>query len=472
MGSGDNSDNSSDNVAGVDLAAALRAVVGAAHVVSGDDVTDDFAHDESLAGAPQPPAHVVSPASADEVAAVVRLAGRHGVPVTARGSGSGMSGACVPDAGGIVLSFARMHAILDVDAGNQTARVQAGVTLSELDEKLAPLGLTYPVSPGELSATVGGTVATNAGGMRAIKYGVTRQHVLGLRLVLANGEITHTGGPVTKNSSGYDLTQLVIGSEGTLALVTEATLRLHPRLPYQRTVLAPFTGLDTVMAAVPRIIASGLNPNILEYIDIWTMAASIHAYDLALGIPDEVRENAQAYLVVQLENAEADRLDEDVEALGELLIEESRATDAYVLDGAAAHKLIQARENAFWTAKSVGANEILDMVVPRMAMPEFFDTIRKLATERGSGVSGCGHAGDGNVHMAVFQADPEIRHALLHDIFAAAIALGGEISGEHGLGRDKKAHFVALTDPVKLALLREIKHAFDPAGILNPGLSL
>ncbi|HEX3790944.1 MAG TPA: FAD-binding oxidoreductase [Pseudonocardiaceae bacterium] len=455
-----------------DLGADLRSAVGAGHVQSGSAVTEDYWHDESLSNPAQAPAHLVRPASADEVAAVLRVAGEHGVPVTARGSGSGMCGACAPSEHGIVLSFERFNSVLDIDTVNHVAVVQAGVTLSELDEQLAPHGLSYPVYPGELSASVGGTVATNAGGMRAVRYGVTRNNVLGLQAVLPTGEIIRTGGAIAKSSSGYDLTQLIVGSEGTLALVTEATLKLHPRLPHSATVLAPFADLDEVIRTVPKVLASGVAPTILEYIDIWTMAASIHTYGLSLGIPDDVREKALAYLVVSLENAEADRLNEDIEKIGGLLVEQFGAMDAYVLDGQAAHKLIQARENAFWTAKNAGANEILDAVVPRGAMPEFFDTARKLAQERGSGLAGCGHAGDGNVHLAVFQADPEIRHALVHDIYATALGLGGAISGEHGIGREKKPHFLALEDPVKLALLRRLKQAFDPAGILNPDVLL
>ena len=445
----------------------LAAVVGAEHVRTGDAIKDDYRHDEALTAEPQRPLAVVSPGSTDEVAAVVRLADEHRIPVTARGAGTGMSGGCIPRPDGIVVSFERMNRILEIDTDNFVAVVEPGVQLDQLDGELAPLGLVYPVYPGEYSASLGGNVGTNAGGMRAVKYGVTRHHVLGLEAALPSGEVIHCGGKVVKVSTGYDLTQLIIGSEGTLALVTKAYLKLHPRAPHQATVLAPFTTLDAVTGAVPRILASGVGPLILEYIDMLTMAAATAHVGLDLGIPEEVREAAFAYLVVALESGHADRLEADTHAVAEQLAELG-AIDVYVLPPGAAASLIEAREKAFWVAKANGADDIIDVVVPRAAVPAFMTRVSELAGEHQAWIAGCGHAGDGNVHMGVFQADPEVRHRLLRAVFEAGMALGGAISGEHGLGTEKKPYFMELEDPAKIALMRRIKSAFDPHGILNP----
>jgi glycolate oxidase len=448
-------------------AARFAEIVGDASLLTGDAIPDDYAHDEELTQAPQRPAYLAKPATAQQVAELLKVATEHGIPVTARGSGTGLSGAAIPRADGLLISFERMNAVLEVDTTNQVAVVQPGVTLTELDAATVASGLSYMVHPGEPSSSVGGNVGTNAGGMRAVKYGIARHNVVGLQAVLPTGEIIRTGGKIAKVSTGYDLTQLIVGSEGTLALATEVIVKLHPRLDHSATVLAPFADLDQVMAAVPKILAGGLGPYILEYIDNVTMAAIVHTQGLELGIPDHIRDTCEAYLVVALENRDAARLDEDVERAGEL-VAELGAVDAYVLEGGSARRLIEAREKAFWTAKAIGADDIIDTVVPRGAMPKFLAGARGLAASAGAAAAGCGHAGDGNVHLAIFCKDVDARKQLMTDIFALAMELGGAISGEHGLGRAKTPYFLRLEDPVKVDLMRRIKESFDPAGILNP----
>jgi glycolate oxidase len=446
----------------------LIEIVGAANVDIGSGVNEDDTHDEALTATPIRPLAVVRPASTAEVAAIVKAAGSRGVPLTPRGSGTGLSGGCIPLEGGLVVSFERMNRILEIDTDNHVAVVEPGVTLADLDAALLPYRLLYPVFPGEQSASLGGNIATNAGGMRAVKYGVTRHHVLGIEAVLGTGEVINAGGKFVKSTSGYDLTQLVIGSEGTLALVTRATLRLHPRPGHQATLLAPFADLQGIAASVPPIVASGVAPLMVEYIDLVSMAGITANAGIDLGIPDDIRQEALAYLVVVLEDHHADRLDEDTQTLAEQLAALG-ALDVYVLPPLAGTQMIEARERAFWAAKAAGADDIVDVVVPRSTIPAYLETVNELSTRTSSLVVGCGHAGDGNVHLSVWQSDPDVRRELLHAIVAAGVSLGGAVSGEHGIGTEKRAYLADLEDPGKLALMVRIKAAFDPYGILNPG---
>jgi len=446
----------------------LVEIVGAANVDTGEDIGNDDTHDEALTATSVRPLAVVRPGSTAEVAAIVKTAGSRGVPLTARGAGTGLSGGCIPVDGGVVVSFERMNHVLEIDIENHVAVVEPGVTLADLDAALLPLQLIYPVFPGEQSASLGGNVATNAGGMRAVKYGVTRQHVLGVEAVLGTGEVIRAGGKFVKSTSGYDLTQLLIGSEGTLALVTQVTLRLHPRPGHQATLLAPFATLTEVAESVPSIVASGIDPLLMEYIDSAAMVGITDTAGLDLGIPEVIRQRTLAYLVIVLEDHHSDRLDEDIQALAEHLAARG-ALDVYVLPPHAGTQLIEARERAFWASKAAGADDIVDVVVPRASIPAYLDTVNELAARTASMVVGCGHAGDGNVHLSVWQPDPGVRGEVMRDIVAAGISMGGAVSGEHGIGTEKRAYLAEFEDPAKLALMCRIKAAFDPYGILNPG---
>ncbi len=451
-----------------DLTDRLAEFLTPEQVLVGDAIHEDYSHDECITVDPVQPAIVVQPRSTTEVSRVAALANDAKIPLVGRGNGTGLSGGAIPHPEGILLSFELMNDIIEIDPENHVAVVQPGVSLNQLDEALAPHGLIYPIMPGEPSASLGGNVATNAGGMRAVKYGVTRHQVLGLELVLASGEVIRDGGKFVKSTTGYDLCQLVTGSEGTLALITEITLKVVPRLDHDATILAPFSSMDEITNAIPRIIGAGLEPLMLEYLDAGALRVTSEAAGLELGIPEEVNSAAVAYLLMKLENADAERLGVDTELTSKLL-SELGALDVYVPPPAAGAALMAARERAFWVVKDLGVNDVVDVVVPRASIPDYLKTVATLASDTGSWVPGAGHAGDGNVHMSVFQDDPDKLHSVMASILSTGVDLGGAISAEHGIGLAKLDYMMKLEDPVKLALMRSIKAAFDPNGILNPG---
>jgi glycolate oxidase len=449
----------------------LESIVGAGNVARGEAIGADYDHDECLTVSPEKPAALVRPASSEQVSRVLAFANENEIPVYLRGAGTGLSGGAVPCPGGIVVSFERMARILEIDEKNHVAVVEPGVTLAALDAALEPRGLVYPVFPGENSATLGGNVATNAGGMRAVKYGVTRNQVLGLTAVLPTGEVIRTGGKFVKVSSGYDLTQLLIGSEGTLAAITEITVKLFPRMPVWSVLLAPFRSLEQASAAVPALVMSGVLPLLLEYIDRTTMMGITHLGGVQLGLPESVVNDTDAYLLIVVEGREEELVSKDVERLGEICSGEG-ASDVFVLSNSAGRALVDAREKSFWMGKRMGLTDVVDVVVPRASIPEYVVRVRGIAERHGAMISGCGHAGDGNIHLGVFESDAEKRRAIMSDLLEVGVNLGGAVSAEHGIGRAKKEYFTRLGDPTKLSLMRGIKRVFDPNGILSPGVLL
>jgi len=450
------------------LFAELRSIVTENDVLAGDRIGEEYAHDECLNLRGQRPVCVVRPATTEQVSRLLALAEQHRLPITVRGSGTGLSGACIPSDGGIVISTERMKRVVEVDVENHVAVVQPGVTLGELDEATRPHGLCYPIQPGEASASLGGNVATNAGGMRAVKYGVTRHQVLGLQAVIPGGEVIECGGKFVKASSGYDLTQLIIGSEGTLAVVTRIILKLVPRLTQRTTVLVPFENLEQITRAVPKLVQSGVGPLFVEYLDALSMAGVVQRQQIELGIPEAIKSKALAYLLIALESASEVRNGEDAEAIGQLCMD-AGAMDVYVLPKNQAGKVIQGREESFWAGKKAGLNDQVDVVVPRAKLSEFMQRAQQIAADAQTLIVGTGHAGDGNVHLGIFQPDESLRTKVMNGIFDLGAQMGGVVSAEHGIGVAKKKYYVARENPAKLALMRRIKLAFDPHGIMNPG---
>ena len=458
-----------------EIIGALEAAVGAEHVLTGEHIKDDYTHDEALTATPRAPARGRAPGRhRARSPRSSRWATEHGVPVTARGSGTGPVGRVHPARRtASSCRFERMAEILEIDDDNHVAVVQPGVHARPARRGArSRTASSTRCSPARARASLGGNVATNAGGMRAVRYGVTRHQVLGLDAVLGTGEVLRTGGKFVKATSGYDLTQLIIGSEGTLALVTEATLRLHPRLTHGATMLAPFATLDEVAAVDPadRRLAA-LRPTILEYIDFITMSAH-HASRRprarhARG--DQGRRRSPTSSSCS-RTATTTALDEDTGELAELLTELG-ALDVYVLPpalGRRAHRgpgegVLEGQGQRRQRHPRHGR-------APRRRSRSTWPRCRRSPRPPARSIVGCGHAGDGNVHLVGVPGRPRGAHAGdAATCFAAGIALGGAISGEHGIGTEKKKYLAELEDPTKLALMRRIKTAFDPAGILNPG---
>jgi glycolate oxidase len=445
----------------------LSMIVGDGYTLV-DAIPDAYTHDETLELDPVEPVAVVFPTSSDQVSELINYVNAQSLPLVPRGSGTGLSGGATPVEDGVVCSFEKMNRILSINTFDQTATVEPGVTLDQLEQALVDTPYFYPVYPGEMSASLGGNVATNAGGMRAMKYGVTRHNVLGLEFITGAGVRNRSGGAYVKTSSGYDLTQLIVGSEGTLALVTQVLLRLSPRAHYRTLVLASFGEFEEVAVAVDSISSRGLLPSILEYIEASGLRAMAEHAGINLGVTAEVSSTAAAYLMVELESMNHDDLEWQTNLLIEVLTAHN-STEQYVLDDTQRRGLISARESAFWTVKKLGANVILDTVVPRSKLAELFKGAAACARESNALLVGTGHVGDGNVHLSLFQPDPIECHATANAIIELARELGGAVSGEHGIGLAKRGYLLEHEDPARLSLMRSIKSIFDPLNVLNPG---
>ncbi|WP_327687502.1 FAD-binding oxidoreductase [Streptomyces tubercidicus] len=451
-----------------ELAEALGAIVGPEHVRVAQGQLTAYACDATPLFHAVPDA-VVFPGSSEEVAAILRYATGHGIPVVPRGAGSNLCAGTVPLHGGIVLVLTRLQRILEVSPEELLARVQTGVTTHQLADAAAHAGLLYVPDPGSRTvSTIGGNIATCAGGLRGLKYGVTRNYVLGLEAVLPTGEIIRTGGRLWKDVAGYDLTRLLTGSEGTLAVITEATVALLPKPADSGTGVAYFPSLADASRAVAAVIASGIVPATLEFLDRKCIAA-VEQY-AGLGL----RLDAGALLLFgddgdpAVVSANLDRIQEVCQAAGALEV-------TLAEDVARADALLAARRCSLPALSRLGALTVLeDATVPRHRLAEMVDRIDEIAARYRLRIATFGHAGDGNLHPTCV-LDPgdgeavDRAHQAFAEIFAAAIALDGTITGEHGVGAAKLPYLADRIGTDQVALLRRIKQAFDPAGILNPG---
>jgi glycolate oxidase len=446
----------------------LKAVVDAGYVHTAPSEIIAYSYDGTFQQ--RRPDLAVSPVSTEEVAAIVKLARQAHTPIIARGASSGLAGGTIPESGGIILNLARMDRILEIDRDNVCVTAQAGVVTLQLQQAVEHAGLFYPPDPASSrQSTIGGNVATNAGGPRCLKYGVTRDYVIGLTVVLASGEILRLGGKITKNATGYQLMQLFVGSEGTLGIVTEVTLKLAP-LPRARvTAVATFEKLTQASQAVSRVMASGILPATLELMDGTTI--NVVEDFLKAGLPRE----AGAMLLLEQDGgdegvarAEVERMAEVCRTLG--------ATDVKVANTSAERdQLWLARRSVSAALGRLRPNKLgEDIVVPKSAIPEMIDSVREIAERYGLPIPVFGHAGDGNLHPNILfdLRDPdEVRRVecAARDIFRAAIRLGGTLSGEHGIGTLKREFLAEAQGDVAVELARGIKRVFDPDGLLNPG---
>jgi len=455
---------------------ALTRMLGPGGVLSGPDQCIRYTHDEFVREDPRHlPDAVVKPATTEEVSGVMRLAFERGIPVTPRGGGTGLCGGCVPLFGGIVLSLERMNQDLEVDTQNLMVTAAAGVPLHDLYRAVEEAGLYFPPHPGDESATVGGVIATNAGGARAVKHGVVRNFVRGVEAVLPDGEVIRVGGKILKSSTGYSLLNLLIGSEGTLAVITRAVFHLMPPPPASYTLVASFETLQDAIGTVPAILQARILPMAVEF------------------IPREVIPITEAYLdkrwPAQRGSADlmiildADR-EEDLQRLAERvgsICTERGAREIFVADSPPKQRNVLTVRSQIYEALKDHLVELLDVSLPRGSIAAFVNEADRIAEEVGLWAPSYGHAADGNVHTHIMKSvwkdgvwtevdGWQEKYALLRDrVHALGKSLGGTISGEHGIGFAKKQYMADFLGARQMALMKAIKHAFDPKGILNPG---
>ncbi|HVM23987.1 MAG TPA: FAD-linked oxidase C-terminal domain-containing protein [Candidatus Limnocylindrales bacterium] len=429
---------------------------------------ESYRRDETSHWEPGLPLAVALPASTEEVATIMRTTTEHRVPVVPRGAGSGLSGGSAGVEGALTLALTRMNVILEIDRANLLAVVQPGVINAELKAAVAKEGLFYAPDPASYEfCSIGGNIGTNAGGLCCVKYGVTRDAVLALEVVLADGRVIRTGGRNVKDVAGYSLTQLFIGSQGTLGIVTEATLRLRPAPPPKRTMLAFFPTLEAAGAAVAAITAAGIQPCTLELMDRVTIAAVDDWHDLGLD------RSAAALLLIE-SDAPGDAADAELGAAEACCANAGAASVHRATDPMEADWLRQVRRLAYRAMERLGMARMEDVGAPRARLPELVSAIARIATAHDVRCGTFGHAGDGNLHPTFVwdrgDAAAEARvQAACEELYRAAIALGGTLTGEHGIGASRRGFLEEQRGAEAVEVMRSIKAALDPLGILNPG---
>ncbi len=458
------------------VVAELREICGSKNVLFGQqEAMEAYSHDEVADGgyAVMPEA-VVKPASAREISTIMRLADRERIPVTPRGAGSGLSCGAVPLYGGIVLSVERMNRIVEIDVRNMTITVEAGVVTNHINEVLEEYGLFYAGYPMSLETCfIGGNVAENAGGGKAVKYGVTGRYVQGLEAVLPDGAIVRIGGKRVKDVTGYNLLGLLVGSEGTLAVFTEVTLKLTALPKHKVTLLVLFPTVDEAIDAVPALMTeTGVVPTAIEFMDRLSVQTACRYLNEHFPY-----EEAGAMLIIEIDGSGEEEVEAQYDAVGQVCLDRG-ALEVYVADNfTTSERVWRVRRNiaeAFKVSNPVQSLE--DIVVPFAQIPQLIRVIEDLSRRHGLLIPSYGHAGDGNLHATpVKPAGMSLEEwesllpRLLRELYAATAELGGTISGEHGIGSKRKAYMPLVLSPELLSLMKRVKDAFDPHHILNPG---
>jgi len=447
----------------------LAAIVGPAHLLVAKDDVEPYTHDwtEDFVAVPSA---VARPRTVEEVSALLRFCSDRRIPVTPQAGRTGLSGGALPLRGGLALAVDRMTSILEIDESNLVAVVEAGVVTQTLHEAVEALGLTYPPDPASRgSCCIGGNVAENAGGPHAAKYGITSKWVLGLEAVLASGEVVVTGSKTRKDVAGYDLTSLLVGSEGTLAVVTKAWLRLIPKPRAAAVLVAPFATLEEAAACVAAISRAGLVPAALEIVDKPCVDVSFRKKGLPVPFPE-----AEARLLVEFDGGGDAEVERDVTRCGEVALDAGALDVVLATDEAKRRELWEVRRGIGEAVRELGSSSELDLAVPRTELAALVRGVRRVAAEAGLKTAAFGHAADGNLHVHVYregkgERDEARFSAATTAIYAEACRLGGTVTGEHGVGVAAKDVLPLRLAPAALAAMKAVKNALDPLGILNPG---
>lgn len=448
---------------------AILSIVPEERVLYKDNINEEYSHDE-LSSERSYPDIVVRVTSAEEVSKLMAYAKEHNIVVTPRGAGTGLVGASVAVENGLMIDMTLMNHILELDEKNLTLTVEPGVLLMEIAAYVEERGFFYPPDPGEKSATIGGNISTNAGGMRAVKYGVTRDFVRGLEVVLTDGTILHLGGKVVKNSSGYDIKDMIIGSEGTLGIVTKAILKLLPLPRKNVSLLIPYPTLAQAIGTVPLIIASKAIPTAIEFMER-EVILDAEKY-LGRKFPDN---QADAYLLLKFDGNTMEEIASYYDDTAQICLEQG-AIDILIADTDERSESIWKARGAFLEAIKGSTTEMdeVDVVVPRSRVNEFVEFVHGLQKEMGVRIKLFGHAGDGNLHVYILRDDlskedwKKVLDATMERMYSHARELDGQVSGEHGIGLAKRPYLKESLQPEDIALMRRIKTAFDPTNILNP----